>query len=92
MNGTCPCGNPLPPKHHKYCSKHCASKASLLWKREQRRACRASRSASEGSIPYWLEPWHKLTGNKEAAVQAYRAYMRADARGYRARRRAVHGE
>jgi hypothetical protein len=71
----CRCGNSLPARHPKYCTG-CSPKASLLWKREQRRLNRGT--------GYWLDHWLKLTGDEQAAREAYNAYMAA----YMRRRRA----
>ena len=78
MEATCPCGEPLPPRHRKYCAEH-SPLASLLWKRAQRSACRGT--------AYWLDSWLKLAGDGRAARAAYNSYMRNYMRGYRRRPR-----
>jgi|SRR5579885_2800796 len=72
---SCLCGNPLPPRHRKYCAD-CSPMASLLWKRAQRRLNKGT--------PYWLDSWLKVAGSEEAGRAAYRDYMRHYMRRYRA--------
>ncbi len=74
-NGNCIiCGQSLPPRHGKYCSTHSTS-ASLLWKRQARKA--------EAGEPYYLDWWLKASGDLEGARRAYNEYMS----GYMRRRR-----
>jgi hypothetical protein len=88
----CPCGNPIPQRHSKYC-RDCSPRASALLKRELRRRSREIRSRAGNlpygpdDVPYWLDWWFYRAGSVSAARNDYRAYMRGYMRRYRSRRK-----